>query len=411
MKVAVPKELHDGENRVALVPDAVGKLKKAGIDVVVQSGAGAASSHSDEEYTKVGASIESDVAALWQNADVVVKVSPPHTDSTGRSEIDLLKTGGVLITFLDPLVNFDQNRKLAEKQVTAVSMEMVPRITRAQSMDALSSMANIAGYKAVLIAASHLPKMFPMMMTAAGTISPAKVFVIGAGVAGLQAIATAKRLGAVVSGYDVRPAVREQVESLGGKFVEMELSTGGAEDKGGYAKEMGDEFLRKQRELMTKVVAEHDVVITTAAIPGKKSPVLITADMVKGMPSGAVIIDLAAERGGNCELTQCDKTVVEHGVTIMGPANLPASVPFHASQMYSRNIQTLLLHLVKDGALNLDMEDEITAGCVITTGGEIVHPRIRDLMQLPELVKQGAAATPPAEESQPSSDNAEGAKQ
>jgi NAD(P) transhydrogenase subunit alpha len=408
MKVAVPKELHDGENRVALVPDACGKLRKAGIDVVIQRSAGAASSHSDEEYTHVGASLESDVPALWGDADIVVKVSPPHTDASGRSEIDLLKPGGVLITFLDPLVEFDRLRKLAEKQVTAVSMEMIPRITRAQSMDALSSMANIAGYKAVILAAAHLPKMFPMMMTAAGTISPAKVFVIGAGVAGLQAIATAKRLGAVVSGYDVRPAVREQVESLGGKFVKMELSTGEAEDKGGYAKEMGDEFLKKQRELMTRVVAENDVVITTAAIPGKKSPVLITAEMVRGMPSGAVIIDLAAERGGNCELTQCDKTVVEHGVTIMGPSNLPASVPFHASQMYSRNIQTLLLHLVKDGSLNLDMEDEITAGCVITTGGEIVHPRIRDLMQLPELKKQ--VSVPAALEEQPSGDISEGDK-
>lgn len=407
MKVAVPKELHDGENRVALVPDACAKLKKAGIDVVIQSGAGDGSSHNDEEYTSVGATIETDVSALWGNADIVVKVSPPHTDGSGKSEIDLLKSGGVLITFLDPLTEFDQNRKLAEKQVTAISMEMVPRITRAQSMDALSSMANIAGYKAVLLAASQLPKMFPMMMTAAGTISPAKVFVIGAGVAGLQAIATAKRLGAVVSGYDVRPAVREQVESLGGKFVEMELSTGGAEDKGGYAKEMGDEFLRKQRELMTKVVAEHDVVITTAAIPGKKSPVLITGEMVKGMPNGAVIIDLAAERGGNCELTQCDKTVVEHGVTILGPSNLTTTVPFHASQMYSRNIQTLLLHLIKDGTLNLDMEDEINAGCVITVGGEIVHPRIRELMQLPELKKPEPA---PTAEAEPSGGDTEGDK-
>ncbi len=387
MKVAVPKELHEGENRVALVPDACGKLKKAGIDVIVQSGAGSASSHSDEEYTKAGATIESDVSALWGSADIVVKVAPPHVDAIGRSEIEFLKSGSVLITFLDPLTEFDRLRKLAEKQVTAVSMEMVPRITRAQSMDALSSMANIAGYKAVLLAAAQLPKIFPMMMTAAGTISPAKVFVIGAGVAGLQAIATAKRLGAVVSGYDVRPAVREQVESLGGKFVEMELATGGAEDKGGYAKEMGDEFIRKQREMMIKVVAEQDVVITTAAIPGKKSPILITADMVKAMPEGSVIVDLAAERGGNCELTQCDKTVVEHGVTIMGPSNLATTVPFHSSQMYSRNIQTLLLHLVKDGSLNLDMEDEITAGCVVTTGGEVVHPRIRELMQLPELTK------------------------
>ncbi len=401
MKVAVPKELQEGENRVALIPDACAKLKKAGIDVVIQEGAGLASSHTDHEYTEAGATVESDASTLWANADIVVKVAPPNVDSAGQNEIEMVKSGGVLITFLDPLTEFDRLRKLAAKQVTAVSMEMIPRITRAQSMDALSSMANIAGYKAVLLAATHLPKIFPMMMTAAGTISPAKVFVIGAGVAGLQAIATAKRLGAVVSGYDVRPAVREQVESLGGKFVEMELATGGAEDKGGYAKEMGDEFIRKQREMMTKVVAEHDVVITTAAIPGKKSPVLITADMVKVMPEGSVIIDLAAERGGNCELTQCDKTIVEHGVTIMGPSNLPGTVPFHSSQMYSKNIQTLLLHLVKDGSLNLDMDDEITAGCVVTTRGEVVHPRIRELMQLPELKKPEPAAA----ESQPVSES------
>ncbi|NOX58345.1 MAG: Re/Si-specific NAD(P)(+) transhydrogenase subunit alpha [Planctomycetes bacterium] len=385
MKVAVPKESLAGEKRVALIPDACAKLQKAGLDIVVQSGAGVESSHSDEAYQAAGASIESDARALLSGADIVVKVNPPGTDSSGLNEIEPLKDGAVLITFLDPLTEFDRIRKLADQKITAISMELVPRITRAQSMHALSSMANIAGYKAVILAANHLPRMFPMMMTAAGTISPARVFVIGAGVAGLQAIATAKRLGAVVSGYDVRPAVREQVESLGGKFVEMDLQTGGAEDKGGYAKEMGDEFLKKQREFMKRVVATQDVVITTAAIPGKKSPVLVTAEMVEGMPTGSVIIDLAAERGGNCELTQCDKIVVEHGVTIMGPSNLPASVPCHASQMYSRNIQTLLLHLVKEGAINLDREDEITAGCLVTTGGEVVHPRIRDLMQLPPL--------------------------
>jgi NAD(P) transhydrogenase subunit alpha len=252
-------------------------------------------------------------------------------------------------------------------------------------MDALSSMANIAGYKAVLLAAAELPRMFPMMMTAAGTISPARVFVIGAGVAGLQAIATAKRLGAIVSGYDVRPAVKEQVESLGAKFVEMGLDTSAAEDKGGYAKEQSDEFLRKQREMMAKVVAEHDVVITTAAIPGKKSPVLVTADMVRGMKAGSVIIDLAAERGGNCESTKCDERVEDHGVLILGPSNLPSSVPVHASQMYSRNIQTLLNHFVKDGTWKTDMDDEITAGSVVTLNGEIVHPRIRSLMDLPSL--------------------------
>jgi len=268
-------------------------------------------------------------------------------------------------------------------------------------MDALSSMANIAGYKSVLLAAARLPKMFPMMMTAAGTVSPARVLVIGAGVAGLQAIATAKRLGALVSGYDVRPAVKEQVESLGAKFVQMDLQTDAAEDKGGYAKDQGEEFLRKQRELMSDTVAAHDVVITTAAIPGKKSPVLVTGEMVQRMAPGSVIVDLAAERGGNCELTRLDEEVTEHGVLILGPGNLPATVPFHASQMYARNVSTLVLHLVKDGAVHLDFDDEITAGCVVTHEGRIIHPRIRELMGLPPLdATQGQPDKPDQTESQ-----------
>jgi NAD(P) transhydrogenase subunit alpha len=386
MKIAVPKEILPGEQRVALIPESCGKLIKAGLEVVVETGAGLASGHDDEAYRKAGATVESDVRKLYGEADLLVKAAKPaHHESAGAHEADLLKEGAALVTFLDPLIDFDLVRKLAERKITAVSMELVPRITRAQSMDALSSMANIAGYKAVLIAASTIPRMCPMMMTAAGTIAPARFFVIGAGVAGLQAIATAKRLGAIVSGYDVRPAVKEQVESLGAKFVEMGLDTSAAEDKGGYAKEQSEDFIRKQREMMARVVAENDAVVTTAAIPGKKSPVLITADMVRGMKPGSVIVDLAAERGGNCELTRCDETVEEHGVTIVGPSNLPSSIPVHASQMYARNIQTLVNHFVKDGSWTLDMEDEITAGCVVTTGGEVVHPRIRELMELPQL--------------------------
>ncbi|MCB9850482.1 MAG: Re/Si-specific NAD(P)(+) transhydrogenase subunit alpha [Phycisphaerales bacterium] len=395
MKIAVPLETQPGENRVALIPESCAKLIKAGLEVVVQSGAGVASAHDDESYRSAGATVESDARKLFSEADIVVKATKPgQNDAAGGNEADLLKEGAVLVTFLDPLIDFDLVRKLAERKITAVSMELVPRITRAQSMDALSSMANIAGYKAVLIAADTLPRMCPMMMTAAGTIAPARFFVIGAGVAGLQAIATAKRLGAIVSGYDVRPAVKEQVESLGAKFVEMDLDTKAAEDKGGYAKEMGEDFIRKQREMMARVVAENDAVITTAAIPGKKSPVLITADMVRGMKPGSVIIDLAAERGGNCELTKCDETVVENGVTIIGPSNLPSTIAVHASQMYARNIQTLLNHFVKDGAWKVDMSDEITSGCVVTHGGEVTHARVRDLMGLPAL-------NPPAKEPEP----------
>jgi NAD(P) transhydrogenase subunit alpha len=394
MRVAVPKEVQPGETRVALIPEACGKLVKAGLEVVVQADAGRASGHDDDAYRKAGATVETNAHKLLGEADVIVKVGKPaHNDAVGIHEVDAMKEGATLVTFLDPLIDFDLVRKLADRKITAVSMELVPRITRAQSMDALSSMANIAGYKAVLLAAAELPRMFPMMMTAAGTISPARVFVIGAGVAGLQAIATAKRLGAVVSGYDVRPAVKDQVESLGAKFVEMALETSAAEGKGGYAKEQSEDFLRRQRELMTRVVAENDVVITTAAIPGKKSPVLITADMVRGMKPGSVIVDLAAERGGNCELTRCDERVEEGGVVILGPSNLACTIPVHASQMYARNVQTLLSHFYKKGEWTLNMEDEITAGCVVTHDGEIVHPRVRELMDLPALAPAAAGGS------------------
>jgi len=303
-------------------------------------------------------------------------------------DLELTREGQAVVAFLEPLSAAESVKKLAERRLKAFAMELMPRITRAQSMDALSSLATVAGYKAVLLAADHLPRMFPMMMTAAGTVSPARVFVIGAGVAGLQAIATARRLGAVVSAYDVRPAVKEQVESLGGKFVELELETVESEDKGGYAKAMDEEFYRKQREMMTRVVAENHVVITTAAVPGKKAPVLITEEMVKGMTPGSVIVDLAAERGGNCELTRAGETALSHGVTIIGPINLPATVPYHSSQMYSKNISTFLLHLVKEGELVIDLSDEITRETLLTLDGEVLNPRVREILGMPALEKK-----------------------
>jgi len=386
MIVGVCKETFPGERRVALNPDVVSGLVKKGLEVHVEEGAGSEAGLTDAAYQAKGAKIVTGREAVFAAAEVVLQVRTLGANQeAGRTDAELLREGQVVIGFSDPLGSPQCAQELAARGVSEFSMELIPRITRAQSMDALSSMATIAGYKAVLLAASELPRMFPMSMTAAGTIAPARVFVIGAGVAGLQAIASAKRLGAVVSGYDVRPAVKEQVQSLGGKFVEMALEAGEAEDQGGYARELGEDFYRQQRELMTRVVAEHDVVVTTAAIPGKKSPVLITGEMVKGMPPGSVIVDLAAERGGNCELTRADERVVEHGVTILGPTNLPSTVPYHASQMYAKNITTLLLHLVKDGALNIDPTEEITAGTLVSHGGEVVNPRVRELLGLAAL--------------------------
>jgi NAD(P) transhydrogenase subunit alpha len=325
-----------------------------------------------------GARIAADRADVFSQADLILQVRALGANpEAGRSDLQLLREGQVVIGFCDPLTAHESTQSLAQAGVTLLSMEMMPRITRAQSMDALSSMATISGYKAVLLAADTLPRMFPMMMTAAGTVAPAKVFVVGAGVAGLQAISTARRLGAVVEAYDVRPAVKEQVMSLGGKFVELELESTESEDAGGYAKELGEDFYRKQREMMTRVVAASTVVITTAVIPGKKAPVLVTAEMVEKMEPGSVVVDLAAERGGNCELTRPDETVRHHEVTILGPLNLPSTVPYHASQMYAKNISTFLLHLVKEGSLVLDADDEIAAGTLITRSGEIVHPALR----------------------------------
>ncbi|HYU14912.1 MAG TPA: Re/Si-specific NAD(P)(+) transhydrogenase subunit alpha [Candidatus Acidoferrum sp.] len=393
MIIGVAKETLPGERRVALVPGALGTLVKRGATIQIETGAGMAAGYPDREYVDKGAVLVPDRRTLFGQADVLAQVNTfGNNPEAGRGDLMLLRQGQVVIGLADPLGAPERVRELAQRGVTAFGLELMPRITRAQSMDVLSSMASIAGYKAVLIAAMELPRMFPMMMTAAGTLKPARVLVMGVGVAGLQAIATSRRLGAVVSAYDVRPAVKEQVQSLGARFVELGLDTKDAEDRGGYAKEQSDDFLRRQREAMTKVVAESDVVITTAAIPGRRSPVLVTADMVTAMAPGSVIVDLGAERGGNCELTQSGKTVVEHGVTIVGPLNLPSSVPYHASQMYAKNLATFLEHLVdKESKLVVDTADEITAGTLLCQSGEVVHSRLRELLGMP------ARSVPPAQ--------------
>lgn len=384
MKLAVLKETYPLERRVALVPAAVKPLLKTGCDVSIESGAGHESGFSDQEYVDAGATIASREDCF--SADILAHVRCLGANPNGKSDdLGSYREGHIVVGMCDPLGAAESIAEAAQQGISLLALEMIPRITRAQSMDVLSSMACVAGYRAVILAAAELPKMFPLMMTAAGTLKPARAFVIGAGVAGLQAIATAKRLGAVVQAYDVRPAVREQVESLGGKFVELELETGTSEDKGGYAKAMGEDFYRKQRELMASVVAESDIVITTAAIPGRPSPLLITADAVVGMPAGGVIVDLAAERGGNCELSKPDERVVEHDITILGPTNLPSEIPNHASQMYSKNVTTLVQHLVNDGKIEFDLDDEITAGTLATHNKEVLIPRIRDILGLEPL--------------------------
>ena len=377
MIAGVLKETLAGERRVAATPAVMPALAKAGLTLLVESGAGEAAGVPDAAYKAQGAEVLPSSAEVVARADLLlrVRISPPSTQA-GQADVAAMRAGQALVAFLDPLNEPGIAQALADKGVTAFSMELMPRITRAQSMDALSSMATIAGYKAVLLAASTLPRMFPMLTTAAGTIKPARVFIVGAGVAGLQAIATARRLGAPVEAYDVRPAAKEQVQSVGARFVELPLEAADAEDKGGYAKAQDESFYRRQREMMAKVVSASDVVITTAAIPGKKAPVLITAEMLAGMTPGSVIVDLAAERGGNCELTRPDETVVAHGVTILGPTNLPATVPFHASQMYGKNVATFLAHLVTGGVLTLNLEDEITRETLVTRDGQVVHPRL-----------------------------------
>ena len=372
MIIGVTKETVAGERRVALVPDAVKKLVGDDLEVVIQAGAGEAAGFPDAMYTEKGATLESDAAAVLGRADVALGVQPPSPEALGA-----LRRGAIWVGFLKPLDELELAKSLAEKGITSFSMELMPRITRAQSMDALSSQSTISGYRAVLLASLHLPKIFPMLVTAAGTLSPARVLVIGAGVAGLQAIGTARRLGAVVEAYDTRPAVKEQVESLGARFVELELDTGDAEDAGGYARAQSEEFYQQQREQLGKKVAASDVVITTALVPGQQAPLLITEEAVRAMKPGSVVVDLAAEKGGNCALTQADEDVVVDGVTILGHTNLPAEIPAHASQMYAKNLVTFLEHLVSEGKIELDLEDEITKGALLTHEGQITNEMVK----------------------------------
>ena len=389
MIVGVPKEIYPGERRVALTPVVVPMLAKAGLEVVIETGAGAAAGYPDSQYQEKGAKVLSDRGSVFSQSDIVVQVlCHGANDKNGASDLALMRRGQVLLGFLRPLASPDSVQDIAKTGVSAYSVELMPRTTRAQSMDALSSMASIAGYKAVVVVADELPRIFPMLTTAAGTITPSRVLVIGAGVAGLQAIATAKRLGAVVSAYDVRPAVKEQVQSLGGRFVELPLETQDAQDARGYAKAQDEAFYSKQRELLEKVIAEQDAVITTAVVPGKKAPILVTEAMVKGMAPGSVILDLAAERGGNCELTRPGEKTVVHGVTIIGPINLADGAPYHASQMYARNLTSFLQNLVKDGKVRPPESDDIIRETLLTQGGEVVNARVREMLGLPALVAQ-----------------------
>lgn len=383
MIVGVIQETFPGESRVALIPAACPALTKQGLEVVIQSGAGVAAGFPDTEYQEKDVEVLPDAAAVLAKCDVLLQVRSLGANlEAGRDLLQHLRSEHTLFGLSEPLSEPQAAQDLAATGATSFSMELIPRITRAQSMDALSSMATIAGYKSVLLAAQELPRMFPMLMTAAGTLAPARVFVIGVGVAGLQAIATARRLGAVVEAYDVRPAVKEQVQSVGAKFIELDLETEGAEGKGGYAKAQSEEFIKKQQQQMKQVIAGNSVVITTAAIPGRKAPILVTREMVEAMEPGSVIVDLAAERGGNCELTQPGETVEHQGVHILGPLNIPAAVPYHASQMYSKNISTLLLSMVKEGKLELNLEDEVVTSTLVSRDGEVVHPTIREKLGL-----------------------------
>ena len=386
MIVGVPRESFPGERRVALVPAVIPTLAKAGLEVVVEAGAGVEAGYADADYTSKGGKVLPSRADVFRTADIVVQVlCYGSNDRTGKADVPLYRQGQALIGFLRPLGSVETITEIAEKGVTAFSIELMPRTTRAQSMDALSSMATISGYKAVLVAADILPRMFPMLTTAAGTITPARVLILGCGVAGLQAIATARRLGAVVSAYDLRPVVKEQVQSLGARFVELPIEAKDAQDARGYATAQDDAFYRRQRELLGKVIAENDVVITAAVVPGKKSPVLVTKEMVKGMGLGSVIVDLAAERGGNCELTRSEEEIVEYGVTIIGWINLASTVPYHASQMYARNVTTFLLNMVKEGKLQINTKDDIVRETLLTHGGEVVNARLREFFSLPAL--------------------------
>lgn len=380
MVIAVPKEILPGENRVACTPDVVSKLIKAGFQIQIEKDAGLNAGFTNTLYEKSGAKIV-DLNDLYSSADIVLKVQRPlDHPSAGKNEIDLMKDGTLLITFLYPLNHPELAKKCAANKINVISMDMIPRTTLAQKMDALSSQANIAGYKSVIMTADHLGKIFPMLMTAAGTISPAKVVIMGAGVAGLQALGTAKRLGAVVEVSDIRAAVKEEVHSLGGKFIEVE-GAADMQDAGGYAKEVSQEFLKKQKDLIFKHITEADIVITTALVPGKKAPVLVTEEMVKNMRPGSVVLDMAVEFGGNCEVSEKGKIVKKYGVTIIGEPNLPSLVPTHSSEMYSKNILAFIQHFGKEGKVELRLEDEIIKGALITLNGEVVNQRIKDLLK------------------------------
>jgi NAD(P) transhydrogenase subunit alpha len=384
MIVGVPRETYPGEKRVALVPAVLGNLAKAGLQVLVEAGAGAAAGYPDAEYSDKGAKIAASRAEVFSQAEIITQVlCDGANDKTGHADLPLLRRGQVLVGFLRPLGSLQILQEVAATGVSSFAVELMPRTTRAQSMDALSSMATMSGYKAVILAADTLPRIFPMLTTAAGTITPGRVLIIGVGVAGLQAIATARRLGAVTSAYDMRPAAKEQVLSLGGRFVELPIEAKDAQDARGYGTAQGEEFYRKQRELLGDAVAANDVVVTAAVIPGKKAPILVTKEMVARMLPGSVIVDLAAERGGNCELTRAGETVVEHGVTIIGQTNLASTVPYHASQMYARNLTAFLLNLVKDGKFQFNEADEIHRETLLTRDGEIVNPRVREFLGLP----------------------------
>ena len=387
MIIGVPRETYPGECRVGLVPSPAAQLVRSGHQVIVEKDAGKAAGFPDEAYAAVGATVESNRQALFSRAGMLFMVRGPGANTAaGAADLNLMKEGQGLIAFLNPLMDFDMVRALTEKGITAFALELIPRISRAQSMDALSSMASLAGYKGVLLAANTLPKIFPLMMTAAGSLMPAKVFVVGAGVTGLQACATAKRMGALVSAYDIRPEIRDQVLSVGAQFIEFDLSTDDAEDERGYAKAQSDAFYRKQQDEMTRVLADSDVVITTAGVPGKKAPVLISEKMVSAMRPRSVIVDVVADLGGNCALTVPGKTVVKHGVTIIGPENLPSSVAFHASQMLAKNITSLFDHLTDmDGNLPINMKEEITVNTLLCKDHAITNNRVREAMGLASI--------------------------
>jgi NAD(P) transhydrogenase subunit alpha len=389
MIVGVPKEAFPGERRVALAPVVIPNLIKAGFQILVEAGAGAGAGYPDADYLEKGAKLAATRAEVFQSADIIVQVlCYGSNDVTGKDDLPLFRRDQAVIGFLRPFGSAESVQQLAAAGVTSLAVELMPRITRAQSMDALSSMATICGYKAVLLAADHLPRMFPMLTTAAGTITPARVLIIGAGVAGLQAISTARRLGAVASAYDLRPAAKEQVQSLGGRFVELPVEAKDAEDARGYARAQDESFYQRQRELLGRVVAESDVVIAAAVVPGKKPPVLVTREMVERMAPGSVVVDLAAERGGNCELTKTGQRIIEHGVTIIGYINLASTVPYHASQMYARNLAAFLLHLGKEGKLQINLEDEITRETLLTRGGEVINARVREFFSMPAPAAQ-----------------------